>query len=182
MSIFHAFLLPNVTWPEGVCGMTANGARICGLAHRGAARGDNSGARLRRGGPRYGGILSTANDMYRWHRALLGDSVLSRSSRMDVRTPFANEGYGDSFYSYGCAIFETSVGGLLCRPTTGKRCFLCRYPALYRRRRLHLHHLQHRTTRRNGDQRGRGRRDFPVTRRHFGSLPKSSPKAACNVG
>lgn len=54
-----------------------------------------------------GGLLSTAADMYRWHQALQTDVVLSVASRDLLQTPFADEGGGTSFYSYGWAIAET---------------------------------------------------------------------------
>lgn len=55
-----------------------------------------------------GGIHSTLGDMYRWHQALLENSVLSDEAKKKLFTPWVREGEGaDSFYGYGWAIFET---------------------------------------------------------------------------
>jgi len=53
------------------------------------------------------GVLSTVGDLYRWHRALLGDSLLSASAKARMYTPVAN-GYG-----YGWYISETDRGLLV---------------------------------------------------------------------
>jgi CubicO group peptidase (beta-lactamase class C family) len=53
-----------------------------------------------------GGLLSTARDMFRWHRALTSDAVLSASARTklfdpSIRVPDSNESY-----AYGWAIID----------------------------------------------------------------------------
>ncbi len=56
-----------------------------------------------------GGILSTIGDMYRWHRALQNDAVLSAASREKMFTPHAAENpEGSSHYGYGWAVFTTT--------------------------------------------------------------------------
>jgi len=55
-----------------------------------------------------GGIHSTTLDMYRWYRALQGDTVLSPDAKRKMYTSHVPEGPGaDSFYGYGWAIFTT---------------------------------------------------------------------------
>jgi CubicO group peptidase (beta-lactamase class C family) len=58
-----------------------------------------------------GGLLSTARDMFRWHRALEGDMVLDRRSKRELFQPrVLEEPGGDSYYGYGWVIFETDEG------------------------------------------------------------------------
>jgi CubicO group peptidase (beta-lactamase class C family) len=58
-----------------------------------------------------GGLLSTARDMFRWHRALEGDRVLDRRSKRELFKPrVLEEPGGDSYYGYGWVIFETDEG------------------------------------------------------------------------
>ena len=54
-----------------------------------------------------GGILSTTDDMYRWHRALLEDDVLSAAVKKKMFTPFLNE------YGYGWDIIKREMGTLI---------------------------------------------------------------------
>lgn len=54
-----------------------------------------------------GGILSTTEDMYRWHQALLGDKLLSAEAKKKMYTPFLNE------YGYGWDIIEREMGTLI---------------------------------------------------------------------
>ena len=54
-----------------------------------------------------GGILSTTEDMYRWHLALLEDKVLSAEAKKKMYTPFLNE------YGYGWDIIEREMGTLI---------------------------------------------------------------------
>lgn len=56
-----------------------------------------------------GGIHSTVGDMLRWHRALLGDSVLSAESRAKMYARHAEEG-GGTWYGYGWSIEPTPWG------------------------------------------------------------------------
>jgi CubicO group peptidase (beta-lactamase class C family) len=54
-----------------------------------------------------GGILSTTEDMYRWHQALLADKVLSAAVKKKMFTPFLNE------YGYGWDIIQREMGTLI---------------------------------------------------------------------
>lgn len=69
-----------------------------------------------KGGPYWnlrgnGGMLSTARDMLRWDRALLGDSVLDRSAKRELFAPRVREVPGE-FYAYGWNILATPLGPL----------------------------------------------------------------------
>lgn len=58
-----------------------------------------------------GDLQSTVEDLYRWHRALQGDEVLSARLRERYETPFVPENpQGTSHYAYGWAIFRTDRG------------------------------------------------------------------------
>lgn len=58
-----------------------------------------------------GGILSTAGDMYRWHLALLGETVLPKSAKDKYFKPHVPEGpVGGSHYGYGWVIDRTPRG------------------------------------------------------------------------
>ena len=54
-----------------------------------------------------GGILSTTEDMYKWHLALLGDEVLSPEARAKLFTPYLNK------YAYGWDVLPTEHGILI---------------------------------------------------------------------
>jgi CubicO group peptidase (beta-lactamase class C family) len=55
-----------------------------------------------------GGIESTLDDLWKWSRALDGDSVLSEAERKKLFTPYVAEGpEHDSFYAYGWTISTT---------------------------------------------------------------------------
>jgi CubicO group peptidase (beta-lactamase class C family) len=55
-----------------------------------------------------GGILSTTEDLYRWHQALTGDHILSEQEKMKMYTRWVEEGEGaGTFYGYGWAIYPT---------------------------------------------------------------------------
>ena len=51
-----------------------------------------------------GGLLSTAGDMLRWHRALLGTNILSDASKKLLFTPHVHEDEDGYFYGYGWSI------------------------------------------------------------------------------
>ncbi|MEV4896737.1 serine hydrolase domain-containing protein [Nonomuraea sp. NPDC055795] len=52
-----------------------------------------------------GGMLSTAADMYRWHRALEGDTVLSRRAKAEMFTPrVLTDRRERHYYGYGWGI------------------------------------------------------------------------------
>lgn len=56
-----------------------------------------------------GGMLSTARDMLRWHRALLGDRVLDDRATSLLFEPYVSEGEAgglESFYGYGWSILD----------------------------------------------------------------------------
>jgi CubicO group peptidase (beta-lactamase class C family) len=58
-----------------------------------------------------GGLLSSAEDMYRWHRALQDSTVLSPESKRALMMPHVPEQpERTSFYGYGLAIFTTVRG------------------------------------------------------------------------
>jgi CubicO group peptidase (beta-lactamase class C family) len=57
-----------------------------------------------------GGMLSTARDMFRWHRALTDDTVLSASARQELFTPRVRIPGMDVWYAYGWAILDTAPG------------------------------------------------------------------------
>jgi CubicO group peptidase (beta-lactamase class C family) len=55
-----------------------------------------------------GGILSTAGDLYKWHRALEGETILSKEAKAKYFAPHVPEDEeGSSHYGYGWAIFKT---------------------------------------------------------------------------
>lgn len=54
-----------------------------------------------------GGILSTTEDMYKWHLALLEDKILSAQAKKKMFTPYLN-GYG-----YGWDVLEREMGWLI---------------------------------------------------------------------
>lgn len=56
-----------------------------------------------------GGIHSTVGDMLRWHRALLGDAILSPASKAKMYTKHVDEG-GGTWYGYGWSIEPTPWG------------------------------------------------------------------------
>jgi CubicO group peptidase (beta-lactamase class C family) len=58
-----------------------------------------------------GDVHSTVEDLYKWHRALQGDTVLPETLRVLYETPFVAENEkGTSHYAYGLAILETDRG------------------------------------------------------------------------
>ncbi len=61
-----------------------------------------------------GGLLSTPADMYRWHRALLTDELVSDRAKVKMFTPHVRE-YEDqkSYYGFGWVVQESSRGTTL---------------------------------------------------------------------
>jgi CubicO group peptidase (beta-lactamase class C family) len=58
-----------------------------------------------------GGLLSTAADLARWHRALLDHRVLDRRAQRELFRPRVEEQPGgDSWYGYGWVLLDTPVG------------------------------------------------------------------------
>jgi CubicO group peptidase (beta-lactamase class C family) len=61
-----------------------------------------------------GGLLSTARDMFRWHVALRGDEVLSKSAKDKLFKPHVpEEESGDSYYGYGWVVSPTDEGRIV---------------------------------------------------------------------
>ncbi|MEU9188423.1 serine hydrolase domain-containing protein [Streptomyces sp. NPDC048484] len=59
-----------------------------------------------------GGMLSTAQDMLRWHRALLGDRILPAWAREKLFEPRVPEPGTENSYGYGWSIRDTPDGPL----------------------------------------------------------------------
>jgi CubicO group peptidase (beta-lactamase class C family) len=69
-----------------------------------------------------GGLISTARDMLRWHRALLGNAVLDRAAKRALFAPRVPEGPRES-YAYGWNILPTRVGPLAIHNGGNERSF-----------------------------------------------------------
>ena len=54
-----------------------------------------------------GGILSTTDDMYKWHVALIGNKILSRDAKKKLFKPFLND------YAYGWDVLQREIGTLI---------------------------------------------------------------------
>ncbi|MBZ3900312.1 serine hydrolase domain-containing protein [Streptomyces griseiscabiei] len=59
-----------------------------------------------------GGMLSTAQDMFRWHRALLGDRILPARAREKLFRPHVQEPESGNAYGYGWSVRDTPDGPL----------------------------------------------------------------------
>jgi CubicO group peptidase (beta-lactamase class C family) len=71
-----------------------------------------------------GGIHSTLADMYRWHRALEGEAILSKDAKEQLFARHIPEGAGEeSFYGYGWAIWTTRRGTNLIAHNGGNGIF-----------------------------------------------------------
>jgi CubicO group peptidase (beta-lactamase class C family) len=67
-----------------------------------------------------GGLQSTIRDLYRWHRALEGETVLSGPEKAKYFHPHVREGEGaPSSYAYGWAVWTTPRGTRLIRHNGG---------------------------------------------------------------
>jgi CubicO group peptidase (beta-lactamase class C family) len=61
-----------------------------------------------------GGMLSTAHDMFRWHVALGGEEILSKSAKDKMFKPHVpEEEGGDSYYGYGWVVSPADEGRIL---------------------------------------------------------------------
>lgn len=61
-----------------------------------------------------GGVLSTIEDLYRWHRSLTGIHVLSNLAKAKLFTPYVREAPGGSTsYAYGWVVQKTARGTTL---------------------------------------------------------------------
>jgi CubicO group peptidase (beta-lactamase class C family) len=84
---------------------------------------------VKTGGPYWhlrcnGGILSTVTDMYRWHEALLGETVLPKSAKDKYFTPHIPEGpRARSHYGYGWVIAKSPRGTTLITHNGGNGIF-----------------------------------------------------------
>jgi CubicO group peptidase (beta-lactamase class C family) len=71
-----------------------------------------------------GGILSTLEEMYRWHLALEGEEILTNDAKKAYYYPHVREGeHSDSFYGYGWTIFETPRNTRLISHNGGNSIF-----------------------------------------------------------
>lgn len=71
-----------------------------------------------------GGILSTTGDLFRWHQALLGDSILNAPAKTKYYTRHIEEGAGaGTFYGYGWALFPTPRNTTLITHNGGNGIF-----------------------------------------------------------
>ncbi len=71
-----------------------------------------------------GGILSSAEDMYRWHQALLTDNILTHAAKEKYYTPYVLEGPdANSYYGYGWALFPTPRDTILITHNGGNGIF-----------------------------------------------------------
>jgi hypothetical protein len=96
------YVLPD--WSSHVVAMGYEGGEPVGRPHEAPWADDGPYWHLRGNG----GVLSTAEDMYRWHQALLGDEVLDAAAKEAFYGRHTTEGPGaSSYYGYGWAIFPT---------------------------------------------------------------------------
>lgn len=70
-----------------------------------------------------GGLLSTVDDMYKWHQALLGEKILSTEAKEKYYARHTPEEGGRTFYGYGWAIFPTSWESTLITHNGGNGIF-----------------------------------------------------------
>jgi CubicO group peptidase (beta-lactamase class C family) len=71
-----------------------------------------------------GGILSTVGDLYKWHRALEGEAILSKEAKAKYYAPHVPEdAEGSSHYGYGWAIMKTPRGTRLITHNGGNGIF-----------------------------------------------------------
>ncbi|MBD9726350.1 serine hydrolase [Streptomyces caniscabiei] len=59
-----------------------------------------------------GGMLSTAHDLFRWHRALLGEEILPARARDKLFEPRTAEPESENSYGYGWSLRDTPDGRL----------------------------------------------------------------------
>lgn len=71
-----------------------------------------------------GGVLSSIDDMYKWHLTLLKNDILSKSAKEKYFTPYVKEGEdAPSHYGYGWAIYNTSRNTKLAAHNGGNGIF-----------------------------------------------------------
>lgn len=77
-----------------------------------------------------GGILSTTEDMYKWHLALLADKILSKEAKQKYYHPQFRPGENENpYYAYGWDILKTPRNTILTRHNGTNRVF---YADFYR--------------------------------------------------
>ncbi|HSG38033.1 MAG TPA: serine hydrolase domain-containing protein [Thermoanaerobaculia bacterium] len=69
-----------------------------------------------------GGILSTVGELYKWHRALEGEAILSKEAKAKYQAPHVAEG-GGTHYGYGWSVAKTSRGTTLVAHNGGNGIF-----------------------------------------------------------
>lgn len=73
-----------------------------------------------------GGIVSTVEDLYKWHLALLWDKILDGTAKEKYYKRYIEEGPGaGSYYGYGWAIFPTPRNTWLITHNGGNGIFFC---------------------------------------------------------
>ncbi len=131
---YEAYLRENLFLPAG---MGDTGYRLPKWDRRRIAVGYRSGERWGRpvekpgaeDGPYWalranGGILSTVDDLLRWHTALEGEAVLSAGAKNKMQARHVREGAGaDTFYGYGWAVGDAPWGGRLIAHNGGNGVF-----------------------------------------------------------
>jgi CubicO group peptidase (beta-lactamase class C family) len=71
-----------------------------------------------------GGILSTAEDLYRWHLALSADKILSKDAKEKYFRPKLRENESsDSYYAYGWDVHKTRRNTILIQHNGTNRVF-----------------------------------------------------------
>ncbi|MCB1024728.1 MAG: beta-lactamase family protein [Acidobacteria bacterium] len=73
-----------------------------------------------------GGILSTTDDLYKWHRALLTDKILDKAAKAKYYKRHIEEGENaGTYYGYGWALFPTPRNTTLITHNGGNGTFYC---------------------------------------------------------
>jgi tetratricopeptide (TPR) repeat protein len=71
-----------------------------------------------------GGVLSTTEDMYKWHRTLLSDNILSKKAKEKYYHPQLRPGENENpYYAYGWAVRKTPRNTILTRHNGTNRVF-----------------------------------------------------------
>ena len=71
-----------------------------------------------------GGILSTVEDLYKWHRALLSDNILSKAAKEKLYSPKRRPNENDNpYYAYGWDVKRTRRDTLLAHHNGTNRIF-----------------------------------------------------------
>ena len=115
---YTGYVLP--TWNETDIAVGYGGPEAWGKPNEKAWADDGPYWHLRGNG----GILSSTEDMYRWHQALLTDDILTHEAKEKYYTPYVLEGPGaNSYYGYGWALFPTSRDTTLITHNGGNGIF-----------------------------------------------------------